>query len=168
MHSSSLILFAIVALIAFSSVRTSAKPVKTTAAASSTTLAAPAQAPAAKPAAPAKKTPAKKGKKNEAAAWKNPNADQKKLFNDYKAILRTKLLARQQNVSATYPLEPAKHGSQTIGKSVLHHYLIKLPDGKYAHAIIGLEKDTKKPTKVNEHNASIRRTIYDNLAAAEA
>lgn len=104
MHSSSLILFAIVALIAFSSVRTSAKPVKTTAAASSTTLAAPVQAPAAKPAAPGKKTPAKKGfvesiksffffqldlsfsKKTVAAAWKNPNADQKKLFNDVSEV----------------------------------------------------------------------------------
>lgn len=167
MHSSSLILFAIVALIAFNTVRTSAKPVKTTAAASSTTLAAPA--PAAKPAAPGKKTPAKKGKKkSEGAGWKEPNAEQKKLFNDYKTILRTKLNARHQNISATYPLEPAKHGSQIIGKSVLHHYLIKLSDGKYAHAIIGLEKDAKKPTKVNEHSASIRRTIYDNLAAAEA
>ena len=61
MHSSSLILFAIVALIALNSVRTSAKPVKTTAAASTTTLAAPAPSPAAKPAAPGKKTPAKKG-----------------------------------------------------------------------------------------------------------
>lgn len=164
MHSSSLILFAIVALIAFNTVRTSAKPVKTTADASTTTLAAPAV----KPAAPGKKAPGKKGKKTESAGWKAPNAEQKKLFNDYKAILRTKLIARQQNISATYPLEPAKHGSQIIGKSVLHHYLIKLPDGKYAHAIIGLEKDAKKPTKVNEHSASIRRTIYDNLAAAEA
>ena len=45
---------------------------------------------------------------------------------------------------------------------------IKLPDSKYAHAMIGTSKDAKKPTPVKEDNASIRRTIYDNLAAAEA
>jgi hypothetical protein len=43
-----------------------------------------------------------------------------------------------------------------------------LPDAKYAHAIIGTEKGAKKPIAVNENSASIRRTIYDNLAAAEA
>ena len=39
---------------------------------------------------------------------------------------------------------------------------------KYAHAIIGTDKDAKKPIAVNEHSASLRRTIYDNLEAAEA
>ena len=48
------------------------------------------------------------------------------------------------------------------------NFQIKLPDSKYAHAIIGINKDAKKPGPVNENNASVRRTIYDNLAAAEA
>ncbi len=48
------------------------------------------------------------------------------------------------------------------------YFQIKLPDGKYAHATIGTTKDAKKGAPVNEHSASIRRTVYDNLAAAEA
>lgn len=44
---------------------------------------------------------------------------------------------------------------------------IKLPDGKYAHAIIALNKDPKSRTPVNENQVSVRRTIFDNLAAAE-
>jgi len=43
-----------------------------------------------------------------------------------------------------------------------------LPDSKYAHAIIGTHKDAKTPSPVKADSASIRRTIYDNLAAAEA
>ncbi|CAF0735670.1 unnamed protein product [Rotaria sordida] len=148
------------------------------AAATTTTPAPPAKAPAKSPQkAPAakspskvakkKKKPGKKSGKPKTGSWTVPNADQKKLFNDYKAILRTKLLARKHNISATYQLEPAKHGSQELDKTNLHHYLIKLPDSKYAHAIIGINKDSKKPAPIDENNASIRRTIYDNLAAAE-
>jgi len=115
-----------------------------------------------------RRNPQKKSKKPKQSPWKAPDADQKKLFNDYKTILRTKLNARNLNISATYQLEPTKYGSQTVDKSILNHYLIKLPDSKYAHATIGTIKDAKKPTPVNESSASIRRTIYDNLAAAEA
>jgi hypothetical protein len=42
-----------------------------------------------------------------------------------------------------------------------------LPEGKYAHAMIATSKDAKKSAKADEKNASVRRTIYDNLAAAE-
>ncbi|CAF5202701.1 unnamed protein product, partial [Rotaria magnacalcarata] len=100
-------------------------------------------------------------------SWTVPNAAQKKVFNDYKAILRAQLLARKHDISATYVLEPAKYGSQEVDKTILHHYLIKLPDSKYAHAIIATNKDPKKPTPVSENTASIRRTVYDNLAAAQ-
>lgn len=34
--------------------------------------------------------------------------------------------------------------------------------------MIGIKKDAKKPVPVNENHASVRRTVYDNLAAAEA
>ncbi|UJR37255.1 hypothetical protein I4U23_029964 [Adineta vaga] len=182
MHSSSLILFAVVLIIALQSLPISGKAVKSTATTTTTTLApattklvavvkVPEKAivkPAGKVSKKKPKKPKKKSKKPKQSPWKVPDADQKKLFNDYKTILRAKLNARHQNISATYQLEPVKYGSQTVEKSILHHFLIKLPDSKYAHAIIGTEKDAKKPAVASEHSASIRRTIYDNLQAAEA
>ncbi|CAF2460278.1 unnamed protein product [Rotaria sp. Silwood2] len=181
MHTSSLFFFAIVVIIALHTLPITGKPAKkTTAAATTTTLAtttktpttakSPQKVPAAKPAskgAKKKKKPAKTSGTPKTNPWTVPNADQKKLFNDYKAILRKKLIARKHNISATYQLESAKYGSQELDKTTLHHYLIKLPDSKYAHAIIGINKDTKKSAPVNEDNASIRRTVYDNLATAE-
>jgi len=185
MHSSSLFLFAVVLIIALHTLPISGKAVKTTttkATTTTTTTTTTTLAPTTKilatvkappkgtgsKVAKKKKKPKKKSKKPKQSPWKVPDADQKKLFNDYKAILRTKIIAKNQNLSATYQLEPAKYGSQEVDKSILHHYLIKLPDSKYAHAIIGTNKDAKKSTPVNENSASIRRTIYDNLAAAEA
>lgn len=35
-------------------------------------------------------------------------------------------------------------------------------------AMIGIPKAVKPPASINENNVSIRRTIFDNLAAAEA
>ncbi len=82
-------------------------------------------------------------KKPKQSPWKVPDADQKKLFNDvrlpcphiiyykiysifqYKTILRTKLNARNLNISATYQLEPAKYGSEPHNKTILNHYLVK-------------------------------------------
>ncbi|CAF0774493.1 unnamed protein product [Rotaria sp. Silwood1] len=182
MHTSSLFFFAIVLIIALYTIPITGKPAKKPGAppaATTTTLAtttkppttakSPSKVPAAKPASKVgkkKKKPGKKSSKPKTNHWTVPNADQKKIFNDYKAILRKKLIARKHNISATYQLEPAKYGSQDLGKTILHHYLIKLPDSKYAHAIIGIIKDAKKPAPVNDDHASIRRTVYDNLEAA--
>ncbi|CAF0994349.1 unnamed protein product [Adineta ricciae] len=178
MHSLSLIIFAVVLIIALQTLPASGKAVKSTAATTTvgttTTKLVVAKVPEKAGGKPVtkvvkkKKKSNKKAKKPKQSPWKVPDADQKKLFNDYKAILRTKLTARVQNISATYQLEPAKYGLQTIEKTVLHHFLIKLPDSKYAHAVIWSEKDAKKPLAVNESHASIKRTIYDNLQAAEA
>ncbi|CAF3248028.1 unnamed protein product [Rotaria socialis] len=184
-YLSSLFFFTIILILALSAIQINAKPTQKPAAAAASTTVAPLKStskaatttikphgkvPAAKPAVKVDKKKKKPEKKSEIAksnSWAVPNAAQKKVFNDYKAILRAQLLARKHDISATYVLEPAKYGSQEADKTILHHYLIKLPDSKYAHAIIATNKDPKKPTQVSENNASIRRTVYDNLAAAE-
>ncbi|CAF1252039.1 unnamed protein product, partial [Didymodactylos carnosus] len=97
--------------------------------------------------------------------WVTPNAAQKKIFTDYKALILKKLRERQPNVPATYKLEPVKTGSHVVKKVSVNHYLIKLPDKKYAHAIVAVPKTGKK--EITEHNVSVRRTIFDTLEAAE-
>jgi hypothetical protein len=90
--------------------------------------------------------------------WKTTiDSKSKKLFNDNKKIISKKLQSVHQ-VPTTFNPKPEKTASQIVS-GVLFHYLVKLPNQKYAYVTIS-HQPWKKPQAGNEDHVTVRPQLY--------
>ncbi|CAF1191879.1 unnamed protein product [Rotaria magnacalcarata] len=90
--------------------------------------------------------------------WKtNIDAKTAKLFNDHKVTVSKKLNAVHK-VPRSFNPKPAKYSTQIVN-GILYHFLVQIPNNKYAYVTI-VSRTWKKPNAPADENVTVREQLY--------